>query len=101
MEQHSVIGIARRRSHAEMHPNMHQLPDGLKILAPVSPDQQQILSPDALPFFAELQRGFNPRRLDLLAERKRRQHALDHGENPSFLKETESIRAGSWRVAGV
>jgi malate synthase len=42
----------------------------------------------------ELHRELNPLRLELLAERRRRQARLDAGELPSFV-----TRAGDWRVA--
>ena len=75
-----------------------KLPPGLELSAPVAGAHADILSPDALQFFCELQREFNPRRLDLLAKRKLRQKALDAGEMPDFLAETKSVREGDWRV---
>jgi malate synthase len=78
------------------------LPKGLELLAPVNGAHNEILSPDALRFFCELQREFNPRRLDLLEKRKLRQQAIDAGELPDFLAETKSIREdGSWRLEAV
>jgi len=68
------------------------------VSGPVSGEQGEILSPDALKFFAELQRRFNPRRLELLEQRKERQETLDRGEMPGFLPETESVRKGKWDV---
>jgi malate synthase len=49
----------------------------------------------------ELQRRFNPRRLELLAARQRRQAAIDAGAMPDFLPETAAIRAADWRIAPV
>jgi malate synthase len=80
---------------------MDKLPKGIKILGPVTREQQGILSPETISFFAELHRAFNPRRLELLSQRKIRQQALDRGEKPAFLKETESIRSGAWKVSPV
>jgi len=71
------------------------------VLAPVTPQQAKILSPEALEFFGRLQREFNPRRLELLGARKTRQSELDKGKFPDFLAETKSIREGSWRVLPV
>ena len=45
----------------------------IEILGPVTSRHRQILTPEALEFFAELQREFNPRRLELLAKRFERQ----------------------------
>jgi malate synthase len=77
------------------------LPQGLDLLAPVSPQQAAILSPEALEFFAALHREFNPRRLELLGRRRERQAALDRGQMPDFLEETRPIREGAWRVLPV
>jgi malate synthase len=71
------------------------------VLAPVTPQQAKILSPEALEFFGRLQREFNPRRLELLEARKLRQAELDQGKVPDFPEETKSIREGSWRVLPV
>ncbi len=75
-----------------------KFPHGLEILAPVEGPHAEILTPGALHFFCELQRAFNARRLELLADRKLRQKSLDAGELPNFPAETKSIREGDWRV---
>ena len=76
-------------------------PNGVKLLGPVTPQQTQILSREALEFFAKLQREFNPIRLQLLNQRKLRQEALDRGELPGFLPETKAVREADWQVAPV
>ena len=76
-----------------------QTPQGVEIHAPVSPEFEEILTPDALEFVAQLHRKFNPRRLELLDARTERQKEFDAGELPDFLPETKSIREGDWRVA--
>src|SRR5690349_17356497 len=48
------------------------IPDGVKILSPLKEQHREILSVEALAFFAALQRQFNPRRLELLAKRRER-----------------------------
>src|ERR1041385_3827277 len=78
-----------------------EMPAGVRVLGPVSDAQTEILSPDALAFFASLHREFNPRRLELLRQRKLRQEALDRGEMPRFLTETNSVREDGWRVSPV
>lgn len=60
---------------------------------------EQILTPDALSFFAKLQRKFGPERKRLLALREERKARLDAGEKPDFLPETAHIREGDWTVA--
>jgi malate synthase len=76
-------------------------PDGVNVLGAVNGQQREILSTGALSFFATLQRQFNPRRRELLAQRKARQEALDRGELPRFLDETQSVKTGSWEVPPV
>jgi malate synthase len=61
----------------------------------------EVLSPEALEFYAALHREFNPRRRELLEQRKRRQEALDRREQPDFLPETRAVREGGWRVLPV
>lgn len=77
---------------------MAQSVDGVEILGPVSGDHAEILSPEALQFYATLHREFNGRRLELLEARKTRQTAIDNGEMPDFLPETEEIRNSEWKV---
>ena len=81
--------------------NKHEWPKGLEVLGPVTDEQAGILSAEALEFFAALQREFNPRRLRLLRQRQLRQEALDRGELPRFLPETQSVREGDWQVLPV
>ena len=60
-----------------------------------------ILTPQAMRLVTELQQRFNPRRLELLAARQKRQAAIDAGALPDFLPETAAIRAADWQVAPV
>ena len=60
---------------------------------------EEILTKEALAFVERLHRELNPRRLELLERRRERQLALDAGENPAFLAETQAIRDADWRVA--
>jgi malate synthase len=62
---------------------------------------EAILTPEALEFVAMLQREFNPRREQLLANREERKRRIDAGELPDFLPETKSIRDGEWTVAPI
>jgi malate synthase len=72
---------------------------GAAIAASAVPRAEEILTPAALEFVADLHRTFNPRRLALLERRVDGQAHLDRGERPAFLKETEAIRRGDWKVA--
>ena len=64
-----------------------------------APGIDDILSPEALAFVADLHLEFNGRREALLAARIERQVRLDAGEIPGFLAETAHIRGGDWQVA--
>src|SRR6266852_6443839 len=74
---------------------------GIQILAPAHPAQERVLTPAALEFIVELQRRFNPRRVELLGARAERQKRLDAGEKPDFLPDTKSIRESEWTVAAI
>jgi malate synthase len=72
----------------------------LEVLGNAGEAGARILTPEALAFSAELQREFNPTRLELLAARAERQDRIAAGELPDFLEGTRGIRADpDWRVA--
>ncbi len=71
------------------------------IIAPVNESFEEILTPDALHFIAQLEREFRVRRKDILKNRSLRQRKIDEGEMPGFLKETKSIRRTEWKVSPV
>ena len=75
--------------------------DGIEITGRITPEFAEILTPDAIAFVAKLQRKFNARRLELLERRKKVQAEIEAGKFPDFLPETESIRKGDWKIAGV
>jgi malate synthase len=74
---------------------------GVAIHAKPGPRADEILSPGALAFLAELHRRFDTRRRELLARRAERQKLFDAGETPDFLAETKAIRDGDWTVAPI
>jgi malate synthase len=74
-------------------------PSGVEVVGPLRKRFEEILTPDALAFLAELHRRFEPRRRDLLARRKEREAALERGGTLDFLEETKDVREGDWRVA--
>lgn len=73
----------------------------IQILADVSPEFGEVLTPQALDFVARLQRELTDRRAALLQARKDRQRRLDDGAMPDFLESTRHIREGNWRIAPV
>ncbi len=75
--------------------------EGIIVTAGVSPEQAEILTPDALRFIARLERDFNDRRRALLKHREVRQEEIETGRLPDFLEETAEIRKANWKVAPV
>ena len=73
----------------------------LEVLGPKVERAEEVLTPLALQLLASLHRRFNPRRLELLEARARRQALLDEGALPEFLPDTAAVRAGDWRVSPV
>jgi malate synthase len=73
----------------------------IQITAPVTAEQAEILSPDALQFVTKLAVEFDGRRRELLARRRERQAAIDQGWLPDFLPETADVRAREWTVAPI
>ena len=59
----------------------------------------EILTPEALAFLAELQTRFGPRRDELLAARKERRAEVSRTGRLDFLEETREVREGDWKVA--
>jgi malate synthase len=74
-------------------------PPCIDIRAPVAPEHERILTPDALDLIGRLTREFRDRRDELLARREQRQAEFDAGRMPRFLDETAAIRTADWTVA--
>ena len=74
---------------------------GVELLAPRQGQDDEVLTPDALAFVAELHGRFDGTRRALLAARAKRQARLDAGELPDFLPETREVRESDWRVEPV
>ena len=74
---------------------------GVAITGKLGPRYDEILTPEALAFVADLHREFDATRRALLAARVARQKRYDAGELPDFLPETKAIREGDWKVAPI
>jgi malate synthase len=74
---------------------------GVAVLGPQGPRFDEILTPAALAFLADLHRNFDKRRRELLERRLARQKLFDAGQTPNFLPETRAIRESEWRVAPI
>ena len=61
----------------------------------------EIISNEALQFVQEIHEEFNPRRLELLNKRKKRQEAIDGGDKLNFLDETKKIRDSNWKIKNI
>jgi malate synthase len=73
---------------------------GVQVTDPGVAHRDEVLTPEALGFVAQLHRSFNQRRLRLLGERRERQARFDAGELPDFLPNTLHVRQDpDWRVA--
>jgi len=78
----------------------------VEISGPWVERSEEVLTPLALQLLASLHRRFNPRRLELLAARSRRQAELDAGQLPEFLARSASMAAlpkgdGDWQVGPI
>jgi malate synthase len=62
---------------------------------------EEVLTPSALEFLAELHERFNERRLDLLEAREERQDRFDAGELPDFQEDTRDIREAEWTIGSI
>jgi malate synthase len=74
--------------------------DRALVTAPTpAPCAEQILTPGALAFVADLQRRFGARRDELIARRRERYHEIVRTGRLEFLEDTADVRAGEWTVA--
>jgi malate synthase len=74
---------------------------GTEILGPIKPEYDAILTNEAMAFVAQLVRKHHPRLKELLAARQKRAKEIDGGRVPDFLPETQSVREGNWKIAGI
>jgi malate synthase len=70
-----------------------------RVSADPVPGQEEIVTPDALAFVADLQRTFGTRRDQLLAQRQTMREQISRTGTLDFLDETSEIREGDWQVA--
>lgn len=75
-----------------------QTPAGVVITGAITPAVEEVLTPDALAFLADLHKRFNPERRQRLAARAERQAAINAGAKLGFLEETAAVRNSDWQV---
>jgi malate synthase len=64
----------------------------------IEPGFDEVLTPEALEFLADLEVRFGPRRRELLEARLERRRRLRAGGSLDFLPETREVRDRDWRV---
>jgi malate synthase len=73
----------------------------IEVVGGIRDRYDEILTPEALAFLAELHQRFAARRHDRLADRMRQRFEIGIGRDPRFRDETAHIREDAqWRVAG-
>jgi malate synthase len=70
----------------------------IEVTGKLSGEFEEILTPKAMQFVADLQREFKTRRKELLEKRIKKQASIDDGEMPNFLSHTDPIREAGWKV---
>ncbi|HEY1992465.1 MAG TPA: malate synthase A [Gammaproteobacteria bacterium] len=73
----------------------------MAIQGPQGDRDQEILTPEALAFVADLAHRFHPRLKELLKAREQRQGYFDSGELPDFRTDTRKIRESDWHVGPI
>ena len=72
----------------------------VQVVGPHVERQDEVLTPEALDFLAELQRRFGPTRMQLLGRRRERRAEAARTGRLDFLSETRDVREDpSWQVA--
>jgi len=82
-------------------PKTDSLSAQLDIVGQVTAEHQEIITKEAQEFLAYLCSRYAGRIDELLEARETRQQAIDAGQLPDFLPETEGIREGSWKIQGI
>ena len=70
-----------------------------KVLKPLGERYEEVLTPDALLFLADIERRFGSQRRILLENRRFMQERYDDGEMPTQPPETAHVRNSVWEVA--
>ncbi|WP_411731906.1 malate synthase A [Paeniglutamicibacter sp.] len=76
--------------------------NGITLVAAPVRRQEEILTPQALDFLAQLHKAFDGRRAELMQTRQLNRARIANGSDPKFRPETKSIRDdASWQVAPI
>ncbi len=74
---------------------------GLEVTGTLSPEYQAVFPVEAQNFLSTLCEKFAGSIDTLLTAREEKQAAIDAGELPDFLQDTQDIREGSWKILGI
>jgi malate synthase len=101
----TAVGVAGRRATPKSREARSmtplEAPPGVEIVGSVAPRFDEILTPAALAFLADLHRQFEPERRHQLALRQERQKRFDAGVLPDFRPETRALRDADWQIAPI
>ncbi|GAA5226330.1 malate synthase A [Paeniglutamicibacter antarcticus] len=76
--------------------------NGITLVAAPVRRQEEILTPQALDFLAQLHKAFDARRAELMQTRQLNRARIANGSDPKFRPETKSIRDDeTWQVAPI
>jgi malate synthase len=75
------------------------VPDQVSVAPSSVPEADEVLTPEAVQFVADLQRRFGARRDELLAARRARYAEIARTGRLDFLEATAPVRAAEWTVA--
>jgi malate synthase len=82
-------------------PSASSVAAACEVTGPMEAGFEEILTPEALTFVADLARRFDGRVEALLERRKELQSRIDEGQMPDFVPETRQVREGDWMIAGI
>ncbi|PMH37572.1 malate synthase A [Vibrio sp. 10N.286.49.B3] len=73
----------------------------LEVKGALSAEHEKVFPQRAQVFLSALCDAFATEVSDLLETREHRQASIDNGQLPDFLKQTQDIREGSWKILGI
>ena len=97
----TITDTAPPRRAIRQDPTHERITPTMTVTGPLHERFEEILTPQALAFVAQLHELFAGARYDRLADRMRHGYEIGNGRDPRFREDTARIREDdSWRVAG-
>ncbi len=78
-----------------------QIDEAIEVQAPLTDEQLQIVTAEALHFVIDLQKEFGARVKTVLKHRQIRKQEINQGKKLNFREDTKDIRQGEWKVAPI